>query len=242
MENNSEGGARWVDERIASLTEPPDWEPDSASGLALFRRGRQARRRRSRLLLWGGVPAVAVIGGLMAFPGPRVLAQRCVRACLAQMDINPKAVSTRDVLPPAIRLAAPDFALADERGRTVSLSGLRGQVVALNFWATWCGPCRIEIPWFSGLARQYGGAGLTVVGVAMDDDGWTSVRPGISAFGITYPVVLGNEAMASRYGGVEALPTTFLIDRSGRIAAIHQGLVELAKIEAEIGGLLEERD
>jgi peroxiredoxin len=182
------------------------------------------------------------VAGVLAFPGPRVFAQRCVDACLAETAIAPNFLHRHAAVAQTGRQPAPDFTLLDESGNNVRLSRLRGQVVLLNFWATWCRPCEVEIPWFVALRRQYGGSGLAVVGVAMDDDGWESVRPGIVARGIDYPVVTGNHAVAKDFGGVDALPTTFLIDRSGRIAAVHQGLVDLARFDAELRDLLKERE
>lgn len=242
MENNREIAVRhWVDDRLARLTAPPDWEPDTGAGIVRFRRGREARGRTTRMYLWAGAAAATVVAGVLAFPGPRVFAQRCVDACLSETAVVPGFLHRHAAVAPASRQIAPDFTLLDASGNAVRLSSLRGQVVLLNFWATWCAPCKVEIPWFVGLRQQYGGAGLAIVGVAMDDDGWQSVLPGIDSLGIDYPVVVGNDAIAQEFGGVDALPTTFLIDRSGRIAAVHQGLMDLATLDTEIRDLLQER-
>jgi cytochrome c biogenesis protein CcmG/thiol:disulfide interchange protein DsbE len=241
MENNREIAVRhWVDDRLATLTAPVDWEPDTGAGMARFRRGRAARSRTTRMYLWTGAAASTIVAVLLAFPGPRVFAQRCVDACLAETAVAPSFLHRRAAAAQTGRQPAPDFALLDASGNTVRLSALRGQVVLLNFWATWCAPCQVEIPWFVALRQQYGGVGLAGVGVAMDDDGWESVRPSIATRGIDYPVVVGNDPLAEDFGGVDALPTTFLIDRSGRIATVHQGLVDLATIDAEIRDLLKE--
>src|SRR5947209_1946778 len=122
------------------------------------------------------------------------------------------------------RKHAPNFALKDADGRTVRLSDYRGKVVLLDFWATWCGPCKIEIPWFIDMQRRNKDRGFEVLGVAMDDDGWESVKPFVSEHGVNYRIVLGDDATAQIYGGVEALPTSFLIDQAGNIAAVHVGL------------------
>jgi peroxiredoxin len=241
MEINREIAVRdWVDDRLATLKAPADWEPDTGAGIARFRRGREARTRTTRMCIWTGATAVATVAGLLALPGPRVFAQRCVDACLAETAIGTNLLHHHTAAAPSIRQPAPDFSLLDASGETVSLSSLRGQVVVLNFWATWCAPCKVEIPWFVALRQQYGGAGLSVVGVAMDDDGWQSVQPGIAALGINYPVVLSNDALAKEFGGVQALPTTLLIDKSGRVAVVHQGLVDLATVDAEIRNLIVE--
>ncbi len=142
---------------------------------------------------------------------------------------------------PKDRKAAPDFALKDATGATIKLSAHKGEVVLLDFWATWCHGCQTEIPWFMEFATRYRDRGLAVIGVATDDDGWTSVRPYMREKGMNYPVVIGTETLAKRYD-VTALPVTFLIDRSGAIAFVHAGLPERGKgeVESEIGKLLGE--
>ena len=137
------------------------------------------------------------------------------------------------------RKSAPDFSLKDANGHTVKLSDYKGKVVLLNFWATWCGPCKIEIPWFVEFEQAYKDRGFAVLGVSMDDDGWQSVKPYIEQRKINYRVVIGTDEIGNLYGGVESLPTTFLIDRSGRIAAVHVGLVSKSKYENDVKELLE---
>ena len=122
------------------------------------------------------------------------------------------------------RKAAPDFALKDVDGKTVHLSDYKGKVVLLDFWATWCAPCKIEIPWFMEFEQQYKDKGFAVLGVSMDDDGWTVVKPYLQQLKINYRIVLGNDKVGDAYGGVDSLPTTLLIDRQGRIASKHIGL------------------
>ena len=122
------------------------------------------------------------------------------------------------------RKAAPDFTLKDADGKTVRLSDYKGKVVLLDFWATWCGPCKIEIPWFMEFEQQFKDKGFAVVGVSMDEDGWSAVKPYLARMNVNYRIVLGNDKVGDQYGGVDSLPTTFLIDRQGRIAATHVGL------------------
>jgi peroxiredoxin len=133
---------------------------------------------------------------------------------------------------------APDFSLTDATGETVKLSDQKGKVVLLNFWATWCGPCKVEIPWFISFQQQYKDRNFTVLGVAFDDDGWTSVKPYLAEHKINYRVVVGNDALDKAYGGVESLPTTFLIGRDGRIASKHVGLISKSSYQEEISRLL----
>jgi len=133
---------------------------------------------------------------------------------------------------------APDFELKDSDGRTVRMSDYKGKVVLLDFWATWCGPCKIEIPWFIEFERNYKDKGFAVVGVAMDDEGWSVVKPFIKEMAINYRVVHGNDKTADLFGGVDAMPTTFLIDRGGRIAATHVGLTGKDEFEDGIKKLM----
>jgi peroxiredoxin len=136
------------------------------------------------------------------------------------------------------RKKAPEFALKDADGRTVRLSDFRGKVVLLNFWATWCPPCKLEIPWFIEFERKHKDQGFAVIGVSLDEDGWNSVKPFTSDLGINYRILLGDDSIAQLYGGIDSLPTTFLIDREGRIAAVHVGLVNKAKYEKDLQELL----
>jgi peroxiredoxin len=136
------------------------------------------------------------------------------------------------------RREAPNFALKDANGKTVRLSDYRDKVVLLNFWATWCGPCKIEIPWFVDFERQHKAQGFAVVGVSMDEDGWQAVKPFVTELGINYRVLLGDDTVAQLFGGIDSLPTSFLIDREGRIAATHVGLVSKSRYENEIQQLI----
>jgi peroxiredoxin len=137
------------------------------------------------------------------------------------------------------RKHAPDFALKDANGKLVHLADYKGKVVLLDFWATWCGPCVIEIPWFTEFQRKYKDRGFEVLGVSMDDDGWKAINPFVAKRKINYRVVLGDDKTGDQYGGLEALPTTFVIDRSGRIASVHVGLANKKDFEDAIEKLLE---
>jgi len=137
------------------------------------------------------------------------------------------------------RQEAPDFELKDINGKAVRLSDYRGKVVLLDFWATWCGPCKMEIPWFMEFERKYKDRGFAVLGLSMDDDGWQSVKPFIQEMGMNYRVMIADERTGDLYGGIEALPTAFLIDREGRVAIEHVGVSSRRDFEDGIEALLE---
>jgi peroxiredoxin len=150
----------------------------------------------------------------------------------------PRSVRAASVKADKDRKQAPDFALKDADGKLVHLTDYRGKVVLLDFWATWCGPCKIEIPWFMEMQRKNKDQGFEVLGVAMDDEGWETVKPFVTDLGVNYRILMGNDMTAQLYGGVDALPTTFLIDRTGKIAAVHVGLASKKDFEDGIQELL----
>jgi len=135
---------------------------------------------------------------------------------------------------------APELMAKDVNGKELSLEAYKGKVVLLNFWATWCAPCQAEIPWFVEFERTYASRGLAVIGVSMDEDGWKSVLPWIDARKVNYRISVGDDALAKEYGGVDALPETLLIDRAGRIAARHVGVISKSEYENEVRQILEE--
>jgi cytochrome c biogenesis protein CcmG/thiol:disulfide interchange protein DsbE len=133
---------------------------------------------------------------------------------------------------------APDFTAVDSTGARLRLSDFKGRVTVLNFWASWCAPCTEETPWFIEFQKKYGNDGLAVIGVSLDDDGWKSVRPFIGGMGVNYRTILADGQISRLYGGLEALPVTMIIDRSGRIAATQVGLIDHDNFEAAIQALL----
>lgn len=148
-------------------------------------------------------------------------------------------VSPGGLKPSATRQAAPDFTIADLHGNSWSLAAHRGQVVLLNFWATWCPPCREETPGLVGLDKAYGQKGLAILGISMDEANPQIVRNFVAGFKIPYPVALPGENFALARA-IEALPTTFLIDRSGRIAKTYAGGASERTFRTDVEALLRE--
>lgn len=140
---------------------------------------------------------------------------------------------------------APDFTLETLDGKSMSLSDLRGKAVLLNFWATWCGPCKIETPWLVELQNQYGSQGLQIIGVAMDDSGKDEIAKFAKEMGMNYPILLGKEAVGDAYGGIPYLPESFFIGRDGKIvdkimgidsrSVIEDGIKKVLKTQATAG-------
>jgi cytochrome c biogenesis protein CcmG/thiol:disulfide interchange protein DsbE len=145
------------------------------------------------------------------------------------------------VQPASERKAAPQLALKDSTGKTINLTDYRGKVVLLDFWATWCTGCKMEIPWFSEFEKAYNARGFAVVGVSMDESGWSVVKPFLAENHLPYPILLGDGPTAQRFG-IQTLPDTFLIDRQARVAAAYRaGLVDKKDVEANVKALLSER-
>jgi peroxiredoxin len=169
---------------------------------------------------------------------PIILILVCLWAC----SPSKQTVSASGAKSSANRTAAADFTLKDENGATVKLSDYRGKVVLLNFWATWCGPCGIEIPWFVEFEQKYKSQGFAVLGVSMDEDGWKAVKPFVAERKINYRILLGDDSMAQMYGGLDSLPTSFVIDREGKVAfPPHIGLISKNEYANEIQCLLGDR-
>ena len=135
------------------------------------------------------------------------------------------------------RPVAPVFSATDINGRKLDLADYKGKVVLLDFWATWCGPCRIEIPGFVRLQERYRDQGLVVIGVSVDDS-VEPVRDFYREFSMNYPVVMGESRITELYGGIVGLPTTFIIGRDGRIYSKHMGATDVSVFEEEVKELL----
>jgi peroxiredoxin len=183
-------------------------------------------------LAWIALTVVLLPGGLLLSP-------------LHAADQTPKA-ATDTLLPQNQRKTAPEFSLTDADGKQIDLAGYRGKVVLLDFWATWCGGCKLEIPWYMEFDTKYKPQGLAVIGVSMDEDGWKAVKPFLAQkrdpetggnTAMKYPVVIGNDTLAKDYN-LTSMPMTLLIDREGKIALSHTGVVSKDDFENHIRELL----
>jgi peroxiredoxin len=168
-------------------------------------------------------------------------------ATVAQVNPGQPSQSAPDKLvPERSRKTAPGFSLTDANGKQIQLSDYRGKVVLLDFWATWCGGCKLEIPWYMKFDEKYRQQGLAVIGVSMDEDGWKAVKPFLARktdpetggnTAMKYPVVIGSDQLAKDYN-LTSMPMTLLIDRQGKIALSHTGVVNKHDFEGDILQLL----
>lgn len=140
--------------------------------------------------------------------------------------------------PPVARTSAPDFELKDLDGKVFRLSETKGNVLLVDFWATWCAPCREEIPMFKELHATYGPKGLTLVGIAMDDEGVSKVKPFADEYKLPYVTLIGDDKVAESFGGLVGFPTAFLVDREGNIVDSWVGAVPRAVLEKRIQSVL----
>jgi peroxiredoxin len=147
------------------------------------------------------------------------------------------AGSTASATESLLQKNAPEIVLKDLNGKRVDLHAYRGKVVLLNFWATWCAPCQIEMPRFVAWQTEYGSRGLRVIGISMDDDPELA-RKLYKRLRLNYPVMMGNEKIGELYGGVLGLPVTFLIDSRGEVRAQFQGETDLNAMEEQLKALL----
>lgn len=155
---------------------------------------------------------------------------------------------------PLLQKAAPDFALPDVSGKRISLTHFRGKALMINFWATWCAPCKIETPWLVELRKQYAPQGFEIVGISSegddlkddDKDGWAHDRAAIQEFmqkeHIDYPILMNGDSISKQYGGLDELPTSFFIDRNGKVVAAQLGLTSKDDLEAKIKRALASND
>jgi peroxiredoxin len=185
-----------------------------------------------------------VVAGLALFFALLLGGRPSLKHAFAQARGN--SGNQEPLIPEGQRKTAPNFILADAKGDTINLSTYKGKVVLLDFWATWCGGCKTEIPWYMEFDAKYKDRGLAVIGVSMDEDGWKTVKPFLALdkdpetgghTAMKYPVVIGSDSLGKQYS-LTSMPMTLLIDREGRIAVSHTGMVDKDDWERKIRSLL----
>lgn len=184
------------------------------------------------LLIVGGVAAYISISGMTGSRGACV----AITKGLSIPSFIPSAHAS-DPATTGVSLA-PAWKLKDLNGNEVSSSDFKGKVVMIDFWATWCPPCRMMIPGMVELQEKYKDQGLVIVGVSLDEQGPSVVKSFNKEFQVNYTSLMGTEEVVRAFGGVQGIPTSFLIDREGRIVSRHVGYVSKEKLEAEIKPLL----
>lgn len=231
----------WVDERMSALNSNDNWQPNVRAGFErLTKLGTTPKWIGKRTILLVTATTAAICLSVLAYPSPKVFARRCITECKVvwqNLSLSPRTQA--NLTPENARYAAPDFILKDASGKDVKLSEQKGKVVLVNFWATWCHGCQLEIPWYIEFQKKYEKQGLVIIGISMDEDGWKSVRPWLAEKQVNYPIVIGNQALADRYG-LSGMPLTALVDRDGKIADVHVGVVEKDATEQKIQTLLKQ--
>ncbi len=197
----------------------PEWTPNIEAALQRLR-AKQAATQRNRQRLGIAAGTTLVVSSMLAFGPTRAYTQRCLDACVA--IVNPAASEN----------------LTDQDGQPIRFANFSGRVVLVNFFATWCEPCRAEVQWLNEFQREYGPQGLSVVAVSLDEDGWKSVCPFLAQHGVAYPVVLDHASLRQRFGEVRSLPTSFFLDRNGVVVAVQSGRASKESLESQIRNLL----
>jgi len=153
----------------------------------------------------------------------------------AKVDENSPAAQG---LPDFREKPAPAFTLKSVDGKTVSLADYKGKAVLLNFWATWCGPCKLEMPWLIQMQKKYASQGFTVLGVSEDDGSTKEVSDFMAKMGVDYPVLMYDDQMNKAYGGIDYLPTSYYIGRDGKVIIEAGGLISESAMESNIQKIL----
>jgi cytochrome c biogenesis protein CcmG/thiol:disulfide interchange protein DsbE len=181
---------------------------------------------------------LVIIATVLVLIGATYFADKATRVKATGSVKNTGQDSTK-----AIGQPAPEVALKDLDGKDATLAQYKGKVVLVNFWATWCEPCFVEIPWLIEIQQKYADKGFTILGVDVDDEGKAAVVPFVAKerfnvngqkLPMNYPILLGNDAVADKFGGLLGYPTSFLISRDGKIVKKVQGLISYEELTKAI--------
>lgn len=207
---------------------------------------RERKHHVARRLAVLGAMCIAIV--LLFWAGVHNLHARRAAIAANHVDLQPASgAAAADAGPPDFQGAnlrgkpAPGFTLTDTDGKKVSLADLKGHPVVVNFWATWCGPCKLEMPWFQEFATKYKPQGLVILGLSQDDGiAPAEVAHAAKKIGVSYPVLLpdGKDVVSKAYGGVDYLPETFYIDRTGKVVNVNAGAPSKDQMENEIQQIL----
>jgi len=219
MENKDENTGRWLSDRLSTLQPNANWQPDPVRGLTQFLERRRLRRVRVRRKLAIGIAFTAVVLVLSAFPMARALAERYATACMSLLGHLSNSVTNPAYTNVDYRKPAPAFTLPDSDGRQVTLADLRGKVVVLAFWSPNCTACETEMSWFREFEQEYGNHRLVY---------------------LNHQAAQSGDAVVDSFGGLSAIPTAFLIDKSGRIAVTHGGFCSRGEFQTAIRALVNE--
>ena len=190
-------------------------------------------------MIWAGVMAYRIrksLGSQPAMPASTMAQPAAAGASPAAAADLPSP--SAQGLPDLRGKPAPGFTLKTPEGKTVSLADYKGKAVLLNFWATWCGPCKLEMPWLIDLQKQYESQGFTVLGISEDDGAVKDVSDFASKIGVNYPILLANEKVSKAYGGIDYLPTSYYIGRDGKVVLEVGGIISQSEIAADIQKIL----
>jgi len=189
--------------------------------------------------------AVFAWAGWANFEYRKQAAERLL-ASEAKGELVLDAAGTPQYVSPLTGKAAPLFALEDLNGKTVSLESYKGRAVLVNFWATWCAPCKIETPWLVELRDQYAAQGFEILGVSTEGDGvgkddmnaWNknkvAIAKSVQQMHMQYPVLINGDSISDQYGGLDQLPMSFFVDRTGKVIAVEMGLTSKSELEENI--------
>ncbi len=204
--------------------------------------------KRNKIVLFAVLVILAIFGwaGWANWAYRRQAAEKRLASVAKGELVADPSTGSLSYLSPFIGKPAPDFALQNLQGRKISLDSYKGKAVLINFWATWCGPCKVETPWLIELRNKYASQGFEVIGISTEGDdlkaddkaGWAKQKAAIAKFvdeeHMPYPVLVNGDSLSQTYGGLDAMPTSFYVDRKGKVVAAQMGLSSESEMESNI--------